>query len=107
MNYEHARKMVSEAMGIVEKRLEADFGEDAWIQIETLKFDQSLCDEEDDKDGTGLYVEFRWDDPMNHGKPDGANGWDDEISIYEEDLVSAYWIAGLMYAKILTREKIF
>ena len=106
MNYEHVRKLVAEAVGIVEKRLESDFGEDAWFQLEMLRFDQSLCDEDDEKDGTGVYVEFRWEDPMNHGRQDAANGWSDEVSLYEEDLVSPYWIAGLIYAKILMREKL-
>ena len=106
MNYEHARKKVLKATRIVERRLENDFGGDAWIQLETLKFDMSLCDD-DETDGAGFLVEFRWGDPMNHGKPDGANGWSDEILIFEEDLVSPYWIAGLMFAKILMREKLF
>lgn len=108
MNYEHVRGLVKKAIEIVDYRLDADVtgkpDGDSWCQLEDIKFDQTFCDDGDDHDDTQVIVHFRWNDP-NTSKE--TYGLEDEITLYEEDMNSPYFIAGQIYAKILLREKLF
>lgn len=109
MNYEHVRKLVNEVIDLIDRRLGEDFvsasGETGWVQLESLNFDQTFCDDDDDDDETMVTVKFRWLDV--NVKKDNPNGVEDEIVFDESDMISSHFIAGMLYAKILMREKLF
>ena len=110
MNYENVRAMVNNAIELVDHRLSVDVtgipDEDSWCQLDSLAFDQTFCGEDDDHDETVVAVHFHWGDPNT--RCDNPNGMiDAEILLYDEDMVSPYFIAGQVYAKILEREKLF
>lgn len=108
MNYERVRVLVNSAIDFVDHRLEVDTtgvpDGDSWCQLDNIAFDQTFCDEDDDHDDTLVAVRFRWADPNTADSP---SGYDDEVTFVEEDMVSAYFLAGQIYAKILQREKLF
>ena len=109
MNYEHVRELAAAAIEVVGERLEGDLGGlpvgDASCQLDELSFDQTFCEEDDEHDETQVTITFSWNDPNT--KPDV---WKDSILIFEEDVnkpEKVYWLAGMIYAKILVREKLF
>lgn len=103
MDYQHVRNIVNKAVDIMDDRLAKDVTgvKDCigWCSLDSLSFDQSLCGEENDHDETIVTVSFRWGDPIQRNRSG-------EISLYEEDMISPYFIAGMMHAYILREENL-
>jgi len=104
MDYQHVRNIVNKAVDIMDDRLAKDVtgvkDSIGWCTLDSLSFDQSLCGDENEHDETIVTVSFRWNDSVVKDRSG-------EISLYEEDMISPYFIAGMMFAHILKEEKLF
>lgn len=109
MNYERTRILVNDAIDAVDRRLasreDPGASEIGWCQLDMLKFDQTFCDDGDERDNTMVIVSFRWSDDIT--RLANPNGLEDEVLLDSDDMVSSYFVAGLIYAKILMKEKLF
>lgn len=98
MDCEKTKETISEAIGIVGSRLLREAGDNGldvgWCELREVAFD-----EED----TAM-VRYRWRDVMNHGMH--PNGEDGGILVEEDDLICPAFVAGMIYADILRRERL-
>lgn len=100
MDYQNVRNAVNRAIEIVDRRIGSDEEGNGSCQLDSIEFDQTFCDPDDEKDETMVIVHFQWNDveTSKAGKPAGEKA---DIVLFEDDIVSSYWIAGMVYAKIL------
>lgn len=107
MNYQKVRKLANKAVSIVDARLFRDAGKNdlgvGWCDLQELAFDATMCDKRDVEDNVLVTIRYRWRDVMNYKKtPSGEDG---DIMLEAKDLVSPEFVAGMLYADILRREK--